>query len=104
MWARQSPPPVPSEASEASEAREAREARDASEASEASEARAISQAYSVGILFYNSLLSIPFLLCFAAVSGDIQQALNSPDLYNVRFLVCRISSSSSFIDLSFRYS
>lgn len=43
---------------------------------------------STGILFYNSLLSIPFLFCFAAASGDIQQALNSEDLYNVRFLGC----------------
>jgi len=43
---------------------------------------------SFGLLFYNSLLAIPFVLCFSLVTGELWQVAKYPNLWDIDFQLC----------------
>jgi len=41
-----------------------------------------------GLLFYNSILSLPFLITLSLVTGDVHRALEYPHLWQIDFQIC----------------
>lgn len=49
---------------------------------------------SFGLMFYNNVVSLPVLLVASLLTGELRQALHSPDLGKMWFLISFIASAS----------